>query len=297
MRVIPAGIPDVAQLRTLAVGALRHVAAQIRQGGCPVAVAPAPPVPTEGWSHWHPWPELFIQVRGTSRFDTPHGDLHLRAGHALLMPPLFAHNEFLGVPLTGFCNLVFHVRDRELNYHVALPARDSGGRPRVLQPDSITVTDQQLGLASLLGLARAHGPAAEDARCGWMLAFCTWAIAIIESAPPAGYSGSERVCRTRELVTARLGSPGLSVAQLGTWVGCHPDHLARLFRKETGETIVGHIRRVRLERARELLADPVLRVADVARLVGLPDPAYFSRVYRQVHGVPPMVARRAIPAA
>ena len=128
-----------------------------------------------------------------------------------------------------------------------------------------------------------------------MLAFCAWAAAAIERAPPPGQSGSERIRRTRELILARLASPALSVVELGAWVGCHPDHLARLFRKETSQTIVGHIRSVRLARARELLADPALRVIDVARRVGMPVPAYFSRVYRRAFGVAPAADRHALP--
>jgi AraC-like DNA-binding protein len=270
------------------------MAAALRRGECPVDVAPAPLAPVEGWKHWHSHPELFIQLRGSSRFDTPEGDVPLRTGRALLMPPLFAHNEYVGDPRQPFANLVFHVSNRVLAFHLALAANDGHGRPRVAQPDLVELPDHQLGLACLLGLARAGSTDLEQ-RSAWMLAFCAWAAAAIETAPPPGQSGSERIRRTRELVLSRLASPVLSVVALGAWVGCHPDHLARLFRKETGQTIVGHIRSVRLARAREYLADPTLKVADVARLVGIPDAAYFSRIYRRAFGVAPMADRQALP--
>ncbi len=291
---VPLTAPSVPQLRQFVRQALQGIATQVRQGGCPVNIAPAPAVPVGGWNHWHPWPELFLQLVGASHFTTPVGELTVTSGTCLVMPPLFAHNEHCNLPADSFCNVVFTLFDRRLTYHLALLDRTGAhvGRPRVAQPDLIEPADYQLGLASLMGLSKAGD--VEDARAGWLLAFCTWAINAIAAAPPTGFTGSERVRRTQELVHARLGSPQLSVVQLGAWLGCHHDHLARLFRHETGETVVGHIRRLRLERARDLLADRTLRIADVARLVGLPDPAYFSRIYRQAYGIPPAAARRAV---
>lgn len=295
MHAAPPAAPPVADMRQGVASALRALAAQVRRGACPVAIAPAPSAPALGWSHWHPWPELFVQLAGGSRFATPVGDVRVEAGNCLLMPPMFAHVEHVGWQKKGFANLVFIISDQRMAYHLALASDASpAARPHVAQPDLIEAADHQLGRAALLGLARSGAAGAEDARAGWLLAFCTWAAAAIDAAAPPGFSGSERVLRTRELVVARLGSAALTVPQLGAWMGCHPDHLARMFRRETGETLVGHIRRQRLERARELLANRELAVADVARLVGLPDPAYFSRVFRKAYGIPPGAARRAV---
>ena len=291
---VPLVVPPIPLLRQFVGQALQAVAMKVRAGRCPVVIGASPAAPTAGWDHWHPWPEMFMQVAGTSRFRTPLGELSVASGSCLVMPPLLAHSEYTSASPKAFCNVVFTLYDRRLTYHLAL--LDAGQadptRPCVAQPDLIESADYQLGLATLVGLSKAG--ANEDARAGWLLAFCTWAMQAIAAAPPPGFSGSERVRRTQELVQARLGSAELSVVQLGHWVGCHQDHLARLFREETGETVVGHIRRLRLERARTLLADHSLRIADIARLVGLPDAAYFSRAYRRTYGIPPGTARRAM---
>lgn len=293
IRLVPSTAPSVPEFRRLAILALETIAAEVRSGSCPVAIAPVPVAPSPGWSHWHPWPELFLQLSGSSRFDTPIGDVHVEGGNCLVMPPLFAHHEYLGRSQAKFCNFVFTIIDCRFAYHMALPSPVIGTRPHVAQPDLIDPADHHLGLAALVGLAKSGAPGQEDARAGWLLAFCAWAATAIAAAPPPGFSGSERVRRTHELVRARLGSAELSVGQLGTWIGCHPDHLARLFRQETGETIVGHIRRQRLERARDLLLDHDVSIADIGRLVGFPDPTYFSRIYRHMYGIPPGTMRRA----
>lgn len=286
--------PSVLELRQLTMQALAAMAAEVRTGACPVQVAPTPATLTDGWTHWHPWPELFLQISGGSRFETPIGDVTVMKGNCLMMPPLLAHTEYVGHARSPFCNLVFTIIDRHFTYHLAMPDPQQPSRPQVTQLDFIDPGDYQLGFAALLGLAQSGSTPHDDARAGWLLAFCGWAMRVIETASPPIFSGSERVRRTHELVRARLGSTSLSVVQLGAWIGCHPDHLARIFRRETGETIIGHIRRQRLERARELLADRSLSIAEVGRQVGLPDPTYFSRAYRQAYGIPPGAARRAV---
>jgi AraC family transcriptional regulator len=50
--------------------------------------------------------------------------------------------------------------------------------------------------------------------------------------------------------------------------GLSREHLARAFRARTGEPPWAFVTRARLERARALLADPALPVAEVARLCG-----------------------------
>lgn len=222
-----------------------------------------------------------MQCSGRSSFEAPDGDLHLATGRALLFPPLSAHNE--RVSGADFANLVLTIRDGRFGYHLTIEHPERRGSLRILRPDVFPC--DPFGEACLAALARQTAPGRlRDALAG---AFCAWAVEAIATAPVVADGGSERVRQVRELVAARLGSPELSVAQLGMWLGCHPDHLARSFRREVGETLIGHIQRVRLERARDLLADPRLSVREVARLVGFADPAYFSRIWRRHHGGPP----------
>lgn len=58
------------------------------------------------------------------------------------------------------------------------------------------------------------------------------------------------------------------------------------------------IRRLRLERAHQLLADPRHRhrtIAEIAAEVGLPSGAHFSRLYRNAYGISPRQARSRSP--
>ena len=65
------------------------------------------------------------------------------------------------------------------------------------------------------------------------------------------------------------------------------DYLARIFRTETGRTIGEYLLEVRMEKARELLARPGIKVYEVCAMVGYEDRAFFSRQFKKIYGVNP----------
>ncbi|MEL6616953.1 MAG: AraC family transcriptional regulator [Bacteroidota bacterium] len=70
----------------------------------------------------------------------------------------------------------------------------------------------------------------------------------------------------------------------------------RAFRNEFGITPAAYVTRLRVERARQLLADPARSVTDVAASVGFGSVSHFIRVYRDQVGLTPkqdQIARRA----
>lgn len=64
-------------------------------------------------------------------------------------------------------------------------------------------------------------------------------------------------------------------------------YLSRLYKKETGESIVDVINKCRIENAKKLLKDPVNKVFEVASAVGIEDPAYFTHVFTKYTGMSP----------
>lgn len=71
-------------------------------------------------------------------------------------------------------------------------------------------------------------------------------------------------------------------------------HLCRLFRRETGFAFRDYLQGLRVQRARELLADPRLTVTEVAYAVGFNDLSHFDKVFRRIAGVPPSEYRRTL---
>lgn len=62
-------------------------------------------------------------------------------------------------------------------------------------------------------------------------------------------------------------------------------HLSKLLNKHTGKTFSDILNGARMERSKELLKNPSLRICDVAEMVGFQDLAHFSRVFKRMEGM------------
>jgi AraC-like DNA-binding protein len=101
--------------------------------------------------------------------------------------------------------------------------------------------------------------------------------------------------RVHAFVEQHLGDPGLDPGTVAAAHHVSVRQLHQLFTSQ-GTTVAAWIRHRRLERCRRDLADPALlhqSVSTIAVRWGLPDPAHFSRIFRQAYGMPPAEYRRA----
>lgn len=71
-------------------------------------------------------------------------------------------------------------------------------------------------------------------------------------------------------------------------------HFCKIFRKNTGMTFTEYANRYRIGRARELLADPALRISDVAYGAGFGSIARFNSLFRRETGMSPTAYRRSL---
>ncbi|PDO09762.1 MAG: hypothetical protein BLM47_10785 [Candidatus Reconcilbacillus cellulovorans] len=83
-------------------------------------------------------------------------------------------------------------------------------------------------------------------------------------------------------------SQKVSFAELARELGLHRNYLSFLFKKETGMSFMQYLTRFRIEKAKSLLAKKRYMVYEVAEMVGYSDPAYFSRMFKQVTGLSPV---------
>lgn len=84
----------------------------------------------------------------------------------------------------------------------------------------------------------------------------------------------------------------LKVSELAKQVGYTENYLSVLFKKETGETIMDFIARIRMDRARELLKDPRYKIYEVSEMVGYPDSNYFGKQFKKMEGLLPLEYRK-----
>ncbi len=77
----------------------------------------------------------------------------------------------------------------------------------------------------------------------------------------------------------------ITVVDVADMVYLSAGYATTLFRKLTGESLLKYIIRVRIEKAKELLADPSLKLYSVCDRVGYTNMAYFSSIFKNHVGV------------
>lgn len=85
----------------------------------------------------------------------------------------------------------------------------------------------------------------------------------------------------------------IGVAQIADDLELTPNYLSQLFHKKTGTTFVKYLTRLRMTKARELLADPSQEVREVARKVGYSSSRHFSALFKLHEGLTPSEYRKA----
>lgn len=62
-------------------------------------------------------------------------------------------------------------------------------------------------------------------------------------------------------------------------------HLSKLLNKHTNSNFSEILNGIRIEKAKQLLKDPSLRIYDIAEMVGFSDLTHFSRVFKKTEGI------------
>ena len=96
-----------------------------------------------------------------------------------------------------------------------------------------------------------------------------------------------------QLKRAPRGS-AVKVADLAARCSISPRHLERRFKATTGDTIKGYLRRLRLDRAKTLLAADPAELNDIAAELGFKSRSHFSADFRQQAGCTPSEYRARV---
>lgn len=86
----------------------------------------------------------------------------------------------------------------------------------------------------------------------------------------------------------------LGLDELAAQVNLSRFHFCTAFRLATGRTPYESLTALRIDRARQLLADPRLRITDIALEVGYKTPSAFAASFRKVAGITPTAFRRGL---
>lgn len=102
-----------------------------------------------------------------------------------------------------------------------------------------------------------------------------------------------RIRRSVELMHAQLAAE-LSLKEIAAASYLSPFHFARVFKKLTGTTPHAYLAGIRTDRAKLLLANRELSVAEIGARVGYASPSHFTKAFRQATGLSPRAFRNAL---
>jgi AraC family transcriptional regulator len=155
----------------------------------------------------------------------------------------------------------------------------------------------------MFGLAQALAGAIEQPEEGaaifadcMALAFFSHIVRAYGGVPAGGRSTSGGLApwqlqRARDFMNANLaGDP--SIAEIANDCRLSSSYFARAFKHTTGVPPYRWLTKQRVERAKELLQDPDLELADIAQLCGFVDQSHFTRVFSRSEGYSPGRWRR-----
>jgi len=98
--------------------------------------------------------------------------------------------------------------------------------------------------------------------------------------------------RARAYILANQADP-IDLAKVAQAMHVSTFYFCKMFKKATGLTFTEYLGRVRVEKAKNLLLNPHLRISEIAYDVGFQSLTHFNRVFRQVVGESPTEYRES----
>lgn len=163
------------------------------------------------------------------------------------------------------------------------PTDDVPGQPRVMQSPSLSTLSAQI----YREIRRRDGcaPLAIESLLYTLQAEISDTTAREDLRPPLWV----RSARDR-LLDQYLSPP--SAREIACEVGVHPVHLSREFHRFYGCSLGQHVRYIRVQRARQALAQSDASLGEIALDAGFCDQAHFSRTFVEFTGMTPGEYRR-----
>lgn len=111
---------------------------------------------------------------------------------------------------------------------------------------------------------------------------------------PSGDIDNEFYNRFLEILNEGMGNPDLNVDMIASKMGLERSQFYRKIKALTNYAPVELIRRLRLQRGRELLISTEKTIAEIAYDIGFSTPAYFTKCYRDAYGETPSQVRNKL---
>lgn len=183
----------------------------------------------------------------------------------------------------------------------SLPLEEMDGLSLLVATDRVTL-HLALALAAMTRQPEAADPLVAE-QLGAALAACVTRLLAQRSGhgkPRSGHGkpvqsmaiSTQRLRRVLDYIEASLSERNLSLAEIASVAHLSPFHFSRAFKTVTGTAPHRFVVERRVDRAKALLTDPDISLAEIAAAVGFANQAHFSTMFRRLTGVSPRQYRR-----
>lgn len=221
--------------------------------------------------HSHAETELVAVTKGRCRVRVGESLLDGARGAIFVLPALVPqYQETLGATRTTY-----------LGFDLPPGLFDESARVLALDPADPAL----LWMEQLCDGSRLHPPLSREAGRALLMALLR-RLGDMDTATGSKARLHPAVQAARAYLEANMRqSPTLT--QLARTVGVSPSHLSSLFAAQCGVSPMQYLQRLRLDHACWLLANPYLRIHEVAEACGYEDVNYFTRLFRQHFKISP----------
>ena len=244
--------------------------------------------------HSHKQFELLFVLNGSTVYEFQGCDpIELAGGHFMVVPPGMMHRgeQDLRMPTT-LIGIVLAFDARGVTRNTPFTVRELGWLRRHFKANSLTVHPLGQDLRRIIVQLdkRLSGKKQDNDELSiaeMRLHVCSAISGAARQLSAVDSQDSQFVVNAAiDYMRNHLNEP-FSVGKLVNHIGYGRSRLFELFRANTGMTPNDYLRRMRLEAARELLANTSRPVTEIAFKVGFNSSQYFSTVFLQYTGVTP----------
>ncbi len=254
--------------------------------------------------HSHPYYELILPVSGSSvRYSIGGSVYDLHLGELILFPGEMFHSGKFNITADTSERLVVQIApdiwDRAW-VQSGLTDRLWQGEPVILDADSVIRWDFRGLLERMAQTVYLDEPIRSAIQCcevtELILLFCH-VIHGRRAAPPPSAT-SLLVAKAVAYLQANYTDPQLNVAQLARYTYTSREHLSRVFKEYTLESVHGYLTNLRMQHCRNALAAG-MSVLDACSASGFTNYSSFVKSFRALYGITPTEyrAQLRIPAA
>ena len=104
-------------------------------------------------------------------------------------------------------------------------------------------------------------------------------------------TAGKRLARQAEYFIREHSEQKFSLEEIAGALFVNGNYLSRVFKRETGRTLLWYHNAMRCENAKRLLSESELSVSEISEAVGFVSPAHFSHIFRKMEGTSPSAWR------